>query len=40
MQVFTSEQELVTGVTQSINHEVIAFDSNGKILSQSGIASW
>lgn len=30
----------MTGITQSINHEVIAFDSNGKILSQSGIASW
>lgn len=40
MQVFTSHKELVMGSTQSINHEVIAFDSNGKILNQLALASW
>jgi GTPase len=40
MKVFTHKHEIMSGITQSVSHEVIGFDSNGKIYNQSIISSW
>jgi hypothetical protein len=38
--VSANAYELITGMTQTVRHEVIGFDSNGKISNQTLLSSW
>jgi hypothetical protein len=38
--VSANAYELITGMTQTVRHEVIGFDSTGKISNQTLLSSW